>query len=131
MSCASLPATAVATKETRERTLSRPAHLRSSLRPQILHRRERMRLRLRAPPLRAAGRSWRRSSNCFNEIGATIDELIDATGWLPHTTRAALTGLRKRGFALAIDRSEKKRGSIYRIEKDLAAENSAATRSDV
>ena len=30
--------------------------------------------------------------------GATIDELIDATGWLPHTTRAALTGLRKRGF---------------------------------
>src|SRR5208282_6685546 len=31
--------------------------------------------------------------------GATIDELIDATGWLPHTTRAALTGLRKRGFA--------------------------------
>ena len=63
--------------------------------------------------------------------GATIDDLIDATGWLPHTTRAALTGLRKRGFALAIDRSEKKRGSIYRIEKDLAAENSAATRSDI
>ena len=63
--------------------------------------------------------------------GATIDELIDATGWLPHTTRAALTGLRKRGFALAIDRSEKKRGLIYRIEKDLAPENNAATRSDV
>ena len=39
--------------------------------------------------------------------GTTIDELIDATGWLPHTTRAALTGLRKRGFALAIDRSDK------------------------
>ena len=50
--------------------------------------------------------------------GATIDELIDATGWLPHTTRAALTGLRKRGFALAIDRTDKERGSIYRIEKD-------------
>ena len=63
--------------------------------------------------------------------GATIDELIDATGWLPHTTRAALTGLRKRGFALAIDRSDKERGSIYRIEKDLAAENSAAAHSDV
>ena len=30
--------------------------------------------------------------------GATIDELINATGWLPHTTRAALTGLRKRGL---------------------------------
>ena len=27
--------------------------------------------------------------------GATLAELV-ATGWLPHTTRAALTGLRKR-----------------------------------
>jgi uncharacterized protein DUF3489 len=29
--------------------------------------------------------------------GASIAELIVVTGWLPHTTRAALTGLRKRG----------------------------------
>lgn len=29
--------------------------------------------------------------------GATLDELIEATGWLPHTTRAALTGLKKKG----------------------------------
>src|SRR3984957_9178347 len=35
--------------------------------------------------------------------GATIAELIAATGWLAHTTRAALTGLRKRGYAVAID----------------------------
>jgi hypothetical protein len=27
--------------------------------------------------------------------GATLDELVAATGWLPHTTRAALTGLKK------------------------------------
>jgi DNA-binding MarR family transcriptional regulator len=31
------------------------------------------------------------------EEGASIAELVDATGWLPHTTRAALTGIRKRG----------------------------------
>jgi hypothetical protein len=37
--------------------------------------------------------------------GATIDELIAATSWLPHTTRAALTGLRKRGYAVTRDRS--------------------------
>src|SRR5947209_16753032 len=30
--------------------------------------------------------------------GATLDELVEATDWLPHTTRAALTGLRKRGL---------------------------------
>jgi Protein of unknown function (DUF3489) len=47
--------------------------------------------------------------------GATIDELIAATGWLAHTTRAALTGLRKRDYAVAIDRSDDKRGSFYRI----------------
>ena len=40
-------------------------------------------------------------------------------------------GLRKRGFALGIDHSDKERGSIYRIEKDLAAESSAAPCSDV
>jgi len=47
--------------------------------------------------------------------GATIAELIATTGWLAHTTRAALTGLRKRGYAVAIDRSDDKRGSFYRI----------------
>ena len=47
--------------------------------------------------------------------GATIDDLIAATDWLPHTTRAALSGLRKGG--LAIERSKAQRGtaSIYRI----------------
>ena len=29
--------------------------------------------------------------------GGTMPELIEATGWLPHTVRAALTGLRKKG----------------------------------
>ena len=48
------------------------------------------------------------------EPGATLDALIEATGWLPHTTRAALTGLRKRGFAVERFRHETM-GSLYRI----------------
>ena len=48
--------------------------------------------------------------------GATLAELVAATGWLPHTTRAALTGLRRRGYAVGIDRADKVRGSVYRIE---------------
>ena len=48
------------------------------------------------------------------DCGATLEELIAATDWLPHTTRAALTGLRKRGYAVTIDRSDKERGSTYR-----------------
>ena len=31
------------------------------------------------------------------EEGATLEELTSATEWLPHTARAAITGLRKRG----------------------------------
>jgi hypothetical protein len=47
--------------------------------------------------------------------GATIAELSEAMGWLSHTTRAVLTGLRKRGYILTLDRSDKQRGSAYRI----------------
>ena len=36
--------------------------------------------------------------------GATIVDLTQAAGWLPHTTRAALTGLRKRGYAVIRER---------------------------
>jgi hypothetical protein len=47
--------------------------------------------------------------------GATILLLMEATGWLPHTTRAALTGLRKRGYAVVRLRVEGG-DSIYRID---------------
>lgn len=33
--------------------------------------------------------------------GASLDELIAQTGWQPHTTRAALTGLRKKGHPIS------------------------------
>jgi hypothetical protein len=42
-------------------------------------------------------------------------------GWMPHTTRAVLTGLRKRGYALTLDRSDAERGSAYRIVLDVRA----------
>ena len=41
------------------------------------------------------------------DCGATLEELIAATDWLPHTTRAALTGLRKRGYAVTIGRHDR------------------------
>ena len=49
------------------------------------------------------------------ETGATIGELTTATGWLDHTTRAALTGLRRRGYALSLSRRERDGASVYRI----------------
>ena len=58
--------------------------------------------------------------------GATLAELVAATGWLPHTTRAALTGLRKRGYAVGIDRADKARGSVYRIDPTEMGDDSVA-----
>jgi hypothetical protein len=47
------------------------------------------------------------------EQGATLAELVESTGWLPHTTRAALTGLRKKGHA--IDKSKRGEETCYNI----------------
>ena len=48
--------------------------------------------------------------------GATLAELIATTGWLPHTTRAALTGLRKKGHA--IECAKRGKETCYRIIAD-------------
>ena len=46
--------------------------------------------------------------------GATLDELIAATGWLPYSARAALTGLRRNGCTL--EKSSRADGkTAYRI----------------
>jgi hypothetical protein len=47
--------------------------------------------------------------------GATIEELMGATNWLSHTTRAALTRLRQRRFGLERVNGETSGASIYRL----------------
>lgn len=32
--------------------------------------------------------------------GASLEDMIEATGWQSHTVRAAMTGLRKRGYVI-------------------------------
>jgi hypothetical protein len=56
--------------------------------------------------------------------GATLEDLVAATGWLPHTTRAALTGLRKKGFALDSDKPADG-PRVYRIGGKPAASAAA------
>jgi hypothetical protein len=36
------------------------------------------------------------------DAGATLTEITTLTGWLPHSARAAVTGLRKRGYGVAL-----------------------------
>ena len=45
--------------------------------------------------------------------GATLEQMVAATGWLPHTTRAALTGLKKKGHELTSNKSDGVR--TYRV----------------
>lgn len=53
------------------------------------------------------------------EFGASLNALVAATGWQPHTTRAAITGLRKRGHIVL---TEKRNGiCCYRIAADVGA----------
>ena len=52
------------------------------------------------PGLRAGSKQARLADLMYRPSGATIDELTKALGWQPHTVRAAITGLRKRGYAV-------------------------------
>lgn len=47
------------------------------------------------------------------DLGATLEELTSATGWQPHSTRAALTGLRKKGCV--IEKSKREDATCYRL----------------
>lgn len=47
------------------------------------------------------------------ETGATLSDLTDVTGWLPHSTRAMLTGLQKKGHL--VERQQREGVSCYHI----------------
>jgi DNA-binding IclR family transcriptional regulator len=49
------------------------------------------------------------------EQGVMLPELVAATGWQPHATRAMLTGLRKKGHA--IERRTRDEHTCYHIPK--------------
>ncbi len=51
----------------------------------------------------------------LREQGATLGELVDATGWQPHSAYAALTGLKKKGNV--IEKSKRNDATCYRITK--------------
>ena len=51
------------------------------------------------------------------EGGATLEEMMAATSWLPHSTRAVLSGLRKKGYELVkTKRADTTRYSIAKAD---------------
>ena len=50
-----------------------------------------------------------------SKTGSDIAALSKKLGWQTHTTRVALTGLRKAGFEIAATKSENGKPTLYRI----------------
>jgi hypothetical protein len=61
--------------------------------------------------------------------GATLADIVEATGWQPHSARAFLSGLRKKGAALV--REQRRDGATaYRIAKIAAVAEEAPVAVD-
>jgi DNA-binding MarR family transcriptional regulator len=67
-----------------------------------------------AQPVHPGGKLGQVLSAVSGSTGATLAELVSLTGWQAHTARAALTGLRHRGFAVQL--SEQQGRKAYRLE---------------
>jgi predicted GNAT superfamily acetyltransferase len=51
--------------------------------------------------------------------GATLDEIVEATGWLRHSARAVFTGLRRKGYA--VEKQKVDGSTHYTITAEPAA----------
>ena len=81
-------------------------------------------------PARTESKKDRLISMLRRDGGTTIAEISASLGWQPHTTRAAITGLRKAGHKVETAKPEDGgSGLIYRIalsaSADVTANNSA------
>lgn len=54
------------------------------------------------------------------KAGADVATISEKLGWQTHTTRAALTGLRKAGFEITVDKPGDGKASCYRITAQRA-----------
>lgn len=47
--------------------------------------------------------------------GATVDEMVEATGWQRHSVQGVMSGVLKKRLGLAIISEKEQRGRVYRI----------------
>jgi uncharacterized protein YbaP (TraB family) len=72
-----------------------------------------------APRIKQATKADRVTKILSRARGATLAEIVTETGWQPHSVRAFLSGLRKRGIELV--KEERKTGETsYRIDKTVS-----------
>ncbi len=54
------------------------------------------------------------------DSGATIDDLVEATKWQPHTVRGMIAGALKKKLGLDVISEKTERGRVYRINDEAA-----------
>ena len=52
--------------------------------------------------------------------GATVAEVMTATGWQPHTVRGIVSGTLKKKLGLTVTSAKEERGRVYRIAAQAA-----------
>ena len=52
--------------------------------------------------------------------GATIEEIVDATGWQRHSVRGLISGALKKKLGLDVASAKEARGRVYRIDQRAA-----------
>lgn len=57
--------------------------------------------------------------------GASLHEICNATSWQPHSARAFLTGLRKKGLVIAREQGADE-GTVYRMISRPSDEDASA-----
>lgn len=60
-------------------------------------------------PTKAPSKQESLAALLLRDEGATLEQMVAAMGWLPHTTRAAMTGLRKNGYVIDSDKVDRVR----------------------
>jgi uncharacterized protein DUF3489 len=53
--------------------------------------------------------------------GATVDEVVRATGWQRHTVRGVFSGTLKKKLGLVLASAQEERGRVYRIAEPASA----------
>lgn len=72
---------------------------------------------IKAP--RAGSKQSKLVAMLSRKSGVTLEKASEALGWLPHTTSATMTGLRKRGYDITCIKRDGK-DSLYVIHPDEA-----------
>lgn len=72
-----------------------------------------------AKPAKAASKTSLVVDMLRRPEGATLEQMVAATGWLPHTTRAVLTGLKKKGHIVTSEKDDSVR--TYRVVQTASA----------